>query len=219
MEGEYKIIIVDDHKLFREGLSFVISQIKGFCVVGEASTGHSFLGMLDHLSVDIVLMDISMPGINGITATEQALLKHPDLKIIAFTMFCDREYYDKMVRAGVVGYLLKDSGTEELTRALRTVIAGERFYSQKLLHKIILNSTGQIAGIKPLPAQGIRLSPIEAEVLKLVCQGYSNSQISDKLSISLRALEDYKTEMITRTGVKDILNLAIFALKNNLVDL
>lgn len=219
MSEEYKIIIVDDHKLFREGLSFVLSQIKGFFVAGEASSGLSFLEMMDCVHADIVLMDISMPGISGITTTEQALIKQPELKVIALTMFCDSEYFNKMLQAGVAGYILKDSGMEELSRALKSVAAGERYYSQKLLHNIILNSSGQRTVNKSVSNHLVKLTQKEKEVLKLICQGYSNSEISNKLSISHRALEEYKSDLICKTGVKDALNLAIYAIRNSLVDL
>lgn len=128
MKGEYNLLIVDDHKIFREGLSFVISHMKGFKVVGEVSDGYSFLELLDNLDVDIVLIDISIPGIDGITATAKALKKHPDLKVIVSSMYNSREYYSKMIQAGVSGYLLKESGKDELAKALNTVIAGGKNY-------------------------------------------------------------------------------------------
>lgn len=216
MEAKQRIIIVDDHKIFREGLSFVISQLNGFEVIAEAPNGYVFLEIIHDLKPDIVLMDISMPGIDGIASTNKAMEIYPDLKIIALTMFCDREYYNEMVKAGVRGFILKDSGMEELARSLRAVASGEKYFSQKLLHKIILNS-----GITPpLLRPGVRtkanLSLMENEVLKLICQGYSVQQISDKLSLSLRAVEAYKADLLNKTGSKNMVNLAVFAFKNKL---
>jgi DNA-binding NarL/FixJ family response regulator len=128
LERNHKVFLVDDHKLFREGLAFVISQMNGFEVVGEASNGYAFLQVVDNLDVDIVLMDISMPGLDGITTSAMALIKRPDLKIIALTMFSDEEYYYKMVQTGVYGYILKESGKDELDIALNTVVAGNHYF-------------------------------------------------------------------------------------------
>ena len=219
MKNNYNILLVDDHKLFREGLRFVISQLDGYKVVGEASNGKEFLDMIDSLSVDIVLMDISMPGIDGIVATTKAMEKYPDLKIIALTMFCDEEYYYKMIQAGVSGYILKESGKEELATALKTVITGENYFSQKLLRSIILNlnssKTVKISNTK----NEIKLTPRETEILKLICQGLSNAEISEKISLSTRTVEGHKSNLISKTGVKNSVSLVMFALKNHLIDL
>lgn len=217
MKVNRRILVVDDHKIFREGLSFVISHMDGFEVVAEAPNGHVFLEMISEVKPDIVLMDISMPGIDGITATHRAIEIYPDLRIIALTMFCDREYYNEMVKAGVWGFLLKESGMEELARSLRAVASGEKYFSQKLLHKIIVNSGMS----QPLSKQSIRskskLSLMENEVLKLICQGYSIQQISDKLSLSVRAIEAYKGDLMNKTGSRNLVSLAVFAYKNKLV--
>ena len=219
MKKNHKIFLVDDHKLFREGLSFVISQMKGFEVAGEASNGKAFLDLSDNLDVDIVLMDISMPGLDGIESTAKALEKHPDLKIIALTMFCDEEYYYKMIQAGVSGYLLKESGKEELEIALNTVIAGENYFSQKLLRNIILNLNNTKAFTKQVNNNEIKLTRRESEVLKLICQGLSNAEISEKISLSLRTVEGHKSNLISKTGVKNSVSLVMFALKNHLIDI
>jgi DNA-binding NarL/FixJ family response regulator len=219
VKKNYKIFLVDDHKLFREGLSFVISQMKGFEVAGEASNGKAFLELSENLDVDIVLMDISMPGLDGIESTIKAMEMHPDLKIIALTMFCDEEYYYKMIQAGVSGYLLKESGKEELEIALNTVISGENYFSQKLLRNIILNLNNTKAFTKQINRQEIKLTRRESEILKLICQGLSNAEISEKISLSLRTVEGHKSNLISKTGVKNSVSLVMFALKNHLIDI
>jgi len=218
VKEEYNILIVDDHKIFREGLSFVISQMNGFKVIGAASNGNDFLDMVDNLDVDIVLMDISMPGINGIDATAKALEKHHDLKVIALSMFCDREYYYKMIQAGASGYILKDSGREELLKALNTIVNGEKYFSQKLLHSLIMHSNSSTVQPQSAPAQKTKLTPEETEILKLICQGLSNLDISKKLSLSIRTIDGFKSDLMAKTGVKNSVGLAVFALKNHLLD-
>jgi DNA-binding NarL/FixJ family response regulator len=219
MNKVYRIILVDDHKIFREGVSFVLSQLKDFRVAGEASNGKEFLEMLDYTEADIVLMDISMPVIDGLTATTMAMAKYPDIKIIALTMSCDKEYFNKMVQAGISGFLLKESGKEELVKALNAVKAGETYFSQNLLHKIILKS-GPYSMSSPLPRRNeFRLTLIESQILKLTCQGLTSAQIAEKLSMSIRNIENCRNELMNKTGSKNCINLAVFALKNNLVDI
>jgi len=219
MKGKYNILIVDDHKIFREGLEYVISQMDNFKLVGEASDGKAFLEMIDDLDVDIVLMDIGMPGIDGIEATTKALVKKPNLKIIALTMFCDEGYLHKMIQAGVYGYILKESGKRELTTALETVAAGENYFSQKLLSNILVSLGNKKTFKVPSKRQEINLTIREVEVLKLICQGMTNPEISDKLCISPRTVEGHKASLISKTGSKNSVSLVMFAMKNNLVDL
>ena len=217
MNYNHKIIIVDDHKIFREGLSFVISHMNGFEVIGEAPNGFIFMEMIKDLRPDIVLMDISMPGIDGVTATIKAIEMYPNLKIIALTMFCDTEYYNKMIKAGVVGFILKESGREELSRALNSVISGGKYYSQKLLHSIILNSGMSNQLSQPNVRKNSNLTLMESKVLKLICEGLSIHEISDNLSLSIRSVESYKAELMSKTGTNNMIKLAVFAFKNNLI--
>jgi DNA-binding NarL/FixJ family response regulator len=213
-----KVLLVDDHKLFREGLTFVISQMEGFEIVGEASNGIDFLEMIDKIDVDVVLMDIFMPGLDGIDATMKALEKKPFLKIIALTMFSDEEYYYKMINAGVSGYILKESGKDELATALNAVASGESYFSHKLLHSIILNINNTKSFKSSTSHPEIKLTPREAEILKLLCEGKTNAEISDILSLSLRTVEGHKSNLIGKTGVKNSVSLVMFALKNHLID-
>lgn len=219
MKDTYRVFIVDDHKIFREGLIFMISKMKGFEVVGEASNGKAFLEMIDDLEVDIVIMDIAMPGIDGITATTKVLEKHPEIKVIALTMFSDEEYYYKMIQAGVTGYILKESGKEELAAALNTVITGENYFSQKILHNIIVNMNNVKTFKNATNTEEIKLTKRETEILTLICQGMSNAEISDKLCLSLRTIEGHKSNLLGKTGVKNSISLVMYAMKHHLVDL
>jgi DNA-binding NarL/FixJ family response regulator len=191
--------------------------MKGFKVIGAASDGNEFLEMIDNMDVDIVLMDISMPGLNGIDATARAVEKQPDLKVIALSMFCDNEYYHKMIQAGASGYILKESGKEELSKALNSVVSGEKYFSQKLLHNLIMHSKSLKESDTATPGKTM-LTSIETELLKMICEGLSNVEISEKLSLSLRSVEGYKTDLIAKTGVKNSVGLVVFALKNHLLE-
>lgn len=219
MGKKYRIVLVDDHKLFREGLNFVISQIDDFKVVGEATDGKEFLAMIDDLEADLVLMDISMPNIDGIEATKRALEKYPDLKIVALSMFGDEEYYYKMIQVGVKGFILKESGKDELEKALREVLNGGNYFSQKLLTNIILNLDNPKAGSIRPAGENIKLTRREIEILNLICTGLSNAEIADKLFLSLRTIEGHKSKLIQKTGVKNSISLVMYAIKNKLIEI
>ena len=134
-------------------------------------------------------------------------------------MFCDEEYYYKMIQAGVSSYILKESGKDELATALNTVITGENYFSQKILHNIIVNMNNTKTFKAVERPQDIKLTRRESEVLTLICQGLSNAEISDKLCLSLRTIEGHKSNIFSKTGVKNSISLVMFALKNHLVDI
>ena len=124
-----EIIIVDDHEIFRHGVKSIITFENIANVIGEATNGEEFLMLLKHLKPDLVLLDIDMPEMNGFEASEKALVLYPDLKIIAFTMFGDEEYFIRMIELGAVGYLLKSSDISELEKAIQVVMKGEKYFS------------------------------------------------------------------------------------------
>lgn len=216
---KFKLILVDDHKLFRDGLKFVINQMDNLEVIAEASNGNEFLEILEEKKPDLVLMDISMPELDGIQATKQATSKYPGIKILVISMFCDEEYYYQMIQAGVMGFVLKEFGKDELENAIHAVLNGESYFSQKLLRDIImnLNSPGKSKKLQNDPDSN--LTKRELEVLKYICEGSSNAQIAEKLFISIRTVEGHKSNLISKTGVKNTISLVMFALKNNLVEI
>ncbi len=212
-------MLVDDHKLFREGLRFVISQLDDFEVISEAGDGKEFLDILEKIKPDLVLMDISMPQLDGIEATRIAVEKFPELKVVALSMFGDEEYYYKMIQVGVKGFILKESGKEELEKAMREVIAGENYFSQKLLHDIIVNLDKPRGETLRSVGTNVKLTKRENEILKLICSGLSNAEIADRLCLSLRTVEGHKSNLISKTGVKNSISLVMYAIKNNIVDI
>jgi DNA-binding NarL/FixJ family response regulator len=211
------LFIVDDHSLFREGLKFVLSQIPNFKIIGEASDGIEFLESLPLQIPDIVLMDISMPRMDGIVATETALKTYPQLKIIAITSYGDELYYYKMVKAGAVGFVQKKAGMDELQKAIETVSKGENCLPTDLLQKIIVKmSSGEEFST---PTNNIHLSQREKEILSLICQGFSNNQIGEKLFISPKTVDNHRTNLLSKTNTRNSAHLVMFAIKNNLVEL
>lgn len=133
------IILVDDHQIFRQGIKSILTLENIATVIGEASTGKEFMELLTHLKPDLVLMDIDMPDMNGLEATEKAMEMMPDLKIIAFTMFGDEEYFLRMIELGAMGYILKSSDISELEKAIDVVMKGNKFFSNHQFKKTTIN--------------------------------------------------------------------------------
>jgi DNA-binding NarL/FixJ family response regulator len=209
-QAKIKIIIVDDHKLFRSGLKFILNEIEGVEVIGEASNGKEYLELLNYLKPDLVIMDISMPEMNGIEACQKSLEKDRNLKILVLSMFGDDAYYNSMIELGVKGFILKDTDNAELKTAINSIMNGSSYFSQELLLKLIRN--------KNVPA-GIKLSRRETEILALICKGFSTNQISEQLHISQRTVERHRASLLSKTDSSNSISMAIFAIKNNMVKL
>ena len=215
---KHKVFIVDDHEIFRIGLRLLLNKIDDVEVVAEASNGKEFMELINKVDVDIVFMDISMPILDGIEATEKVLEKYPELKIIALTTFGETEYFDGMIYAGVEGFMLKNSGPEDFKKAIEKVANGGNFFSDEMLAKLtrrVVNEKIRETKKEKLP----ELSRRENEVLKLICRGFSNKKIGESLYISSRTVERHKTNLISKTGTRNTLNLVIYAFKNKLVEL
>lgn len=209
------IIIVDDHLIFRQGLKSIISQENFATVIGEASNGLEFLDLLSSRKPDVVLMDIDMPHMNGLEATEKAMKLMPDLKIIAFTMFGDEEYYYKMIDRGVKGFILKTSGINELENAIRDVMLGESYFSNELLRKIITHFSNKNNIVDSIVNS---LTERELEILQQICKGLSNEEIADKLFISPKTVKSHKSNLLEKTNSKNIQGLILFGIKNKIVE-
>jgi DNA-binding NarL/FixJ family response regulator len=211
-----KIILVDDHKMFREGLKFALSQMEGIDVIGEASDGVQFLEVMKEKKPDVVLMDISMPKMDGVEATQSAMQIDPAIKIITLSMFSDTDYYQKMVAAGTKGFLVKETGIDELRRAIQVVYDGGTYFSQQLLQNIIVNISNPT--VKGSRNKVVELTRREEEVLELICKGYSNKEIADSLFISQKTVEGHKSNLMDKTNTKSAINLMLFAIKHQLID-
>lgn len=211
-----EIIIVDDHLIFRQGLKSLITSENIATVVGEASNGKEFLQLISHINPDLVLMDIDMPHMNGMEATQRALEIIPDLKIIAFTMFGDEEYYYKMIDLGVKGFILKSSGINELEKAISEVMIGESYFSNEVLRKIISN-LGRKNNTKS--NENTSLTTRELEVLQQICLGLNNEEIAQKLFISPKTIKSHRSNLLEKTGCKNTPALMLLAIKNKWVEL
>jgi DNA-binding NarL/FixJ family response regulator len=204
------IIIVDDHKLFRNGLKHILEASGQYQVMAEASNGSEFLGLLESHQPDLVILDIRMPVMDGIEAAKMAIAAYPTLSILILSMYGEAEYYTALLDIGVKGFVMKDAENEEFFDAIQKIIRGGTYFSQELLLNIIRRESRD---------DQIKLSHREKEVLELVSQGYSNQEISGILHISQRTVERHRTILLEKTGAKNSISLIIFALKNKLISL
>jgi DNA-binding NarL/FixJ family response regulator len=211
-----KIILVDDHLIFRQGINSLINIENLGEVVGEASNGFEFLELIKSTSPDVVLMDINMPGMDGMVASEEALRIHPDLKIIIFTMNAEEDFYHKTVDIGIKGFILKSSGINELEKAVRDVMLGETYFSNELLRKIISNF-GKTNDDKT--TEKSLLTEREIEVLQNICLGLTTEEIGEKLFISPKTVKIHRSNLLDKTKSKNTPEMILFAIRNKIIKL
>lgn len=204
-----KIAIIDDHDLFREGLILLLNQINNFSVIFDTSNGHNFIDYLhENPPPDVVLMDIQMPEIDGEETTRIALEKVPSLKIIALTLFSDHEKYTTMMDAGVRGFLTKNVGKMELQLAIEQVSSGFDYFSQQILQEMAFNRQEQKTN------QNL-LTPREQEILNLICRGLTTRDMAEKLFVSPKTIEVHRSNIFSKTNVRNIAELITWAIKHN----
>lgn len=215
MKGQIKVIIVDDHEIFRNGLKMILNKLKYIKLVGEAANGQEFLEINEKKNADIVLMDIEMPVMNGVEATKIARQKFPDLKIIVLTMFNDEDYIKEMMDLGVKGYLIKNIKKDLLDNAIRKVFEGGTYYSEELFN--FFTKTVSKEEEKPEDKLNFKLTDREKEILQLLAEGLNNKEIAEILFISERTVVGHKSNLLSKTGCKSTVSLLAFAIKHNLV--
>lgn len=208
-----KIALVDDHEMFRSGIKLILSEKTDWEIIIEAVNGKEFLTQLRCVQPDIVLMDISMPEMDGYNTSKIAMMEFPDLNIIALSMLSDEEYYYKMIEAGVKGFVLKNSGVEELYRAIEEVAKGNNYFAQDLLRKIVMSLNSKELDKK------LKLNDKEKEILHLICNGFTNKEISEKLYLSVKSIEKYRTGLLQKTDTRNSAHLVMHAILNKLIEI
>jgi len=212
---EVRVILADDHNLFRNGLKLLLSAYSNIKVVAEVSDGSELLSVLDYIQADVVLLDIEMPVMNGIEASKIALEKFPDIKIISLSMYGEEEYYYRMIDAGVKGFILKNSEITEVIKAINTVMNGGTYFSSEVLYNVVKN----IKSVSKTPRNVASISGREKEVLEQICKGLSNQEIADTLFISKRTVEKHRASLLSKTTTKNTAQLVMYAIENKLTDL
>jgi len=205
MTSPIRVLLVDDQALFREGLRTLLGMQPGLVVVGEAANGEEALRLAAKLDPQVVLMDLRMPVLDGVTATRRLRETQPDCRVIVLTTFADDEYVFEGLRAGAVGYLLKDVPSEKLVEAIRAAARGESFLQPSVAAKVVaeFSRLAEQASAKPAPTLAEPLSERELEVLRLVARGASNKEIAGALFIAEGTAKNHLTSILGKLGVRD----------------
>jgi DNA-binding NarL/FixJ family response regulator len=210
-----RVAIADDHALLRGGVRSLLTGLPDIEVVGEAANGQQVLTLARSTPLDVVLMDISMAGMNGLEATERLAKESPRVRVVILSIHEDREYVQRALRAGAVGYVLKDAEPAELLLAVRTVAAG-RPYLGPTVSRHIVETYGKRAGSDATLAD---LTERQREILHLIAKGTSSRRIATALSISVKTVEAHRTRLMQRLGIHDLAGLVRFAVRSGLVPL
>ncbi len=209
-----RILLVDDHKMMRDGLRAILEKEEGLTVVGEAASGREALTLAHSLRPEIVVMDISMPDLNGVDATRRLLAEMPRIKIIGLSMNSDRRYVVAMFKAGAVGYLLKNSASEELIHAVRAV-TDDLTYVSPSIASIVVDTYVEGSPQKEVKA----LSPREREVLQLLAEGQTSKDIANHLQIAVPTVETHRRQIMDKLNLRTIAALTKYAIREGLTTL
>jgi len=216
MADALRVVLVEDHPIFREGLRALVISSLGYEVVGEAEDGHQAVGVCRECAPDLVLLDLSLPRMNGIEAAQRIKEQAPRTIILAVTVHLDDEYIAAAFQAGIDGYVLKDANRSEIIEAIRTVVSGRPYLSpdvsERVIRGFVKGSTEKEADITSTP-----LTPRELEVLKLVAEGHTNRAIADLLFISVKTVEKHRASLMAKLDLHSPQALTAYALEKGLI--
>lgn len=209
-----RVLLADDHTLFRAGVRALLGSIDDVTIVGEAGDGHAALEMIDRVRPDVALVDITMPGLNGLEVASRVAKASPGTRIVILSMHVGEAYVAQALKAGVAGYLLKDAAANELEMALRAVARGETYLSPAISKHVVEGFLGR--GQEPGdPLAG--LTPRQREILQLVAEGKTTRAIAETLGVSIKTVEAHRAQLMERVGIHDVPGLVRLAIRAGLV--
>lgn len=211
-----RIIIADDHQLFREGLANLLADSADIEILAQAENGHEAISKTKELGPDVVLMDIGMPVLDGVEATRQLIKELPNTKVVALSMHANKQYIKGMFEAGASGYLFKNCAYDELIKAIRTVYSGKKYLSDAITEIMIQDYLGKE---EDLPLTDSELTERESEILKLIAEGVSVSDISDKLFVSIKTIGTHKQHILEKLNLKSTTDIVKYAIKKGIITL
>lgn len=222
MATPISVLLVDDHQIIRDGLRALLMDVSEVQIMGEAENGRQALDFLAKQPVDVVIMDVNMPEMNGVDATTQIMTQFPDTPVLCLSMHDEIEYISKMLQAGASGYILKNSGKEELLMAISKVHNGEKYFSSEVSYAMMMTYIGGLNN----PTQqklstnkySVQLTKREIEIIRLIASEMTNQEIADKLNISLRTVDTHRRNLLQKLGVKNTAGLVRYAIQNNLIE-
>jgi len=210
-----RILLADDHRIVREGIRSLLEEQPGMEVVAEAEDGQTTVQLARKLSPDVVILDITMPDLNGIVAARQIKAEVPEAKIIALSMHSDKRFVMEMLDTGASAYLLKDCAFEELARAIHAVLAGGKYLSPEITRLVIDLSRHQ--WIEPEPPDLSALSPREIEVIRLIIEGQGTRQAAAALHVSTKTIQSHRRRIFQKLGINSVAELTIWAIRIGLI--
>jgi DNA-binding NarL/FixJ family response regulator len=215
-----KVLLADDHRLMREALRSIVEKEPDMKVVGEAADGRSAVRLAREVSPDIVIMDIAMPELNGVEATQQIFSEAPNIKILALSMHSDEHFVAGMLKAGASGYLLKDCAAEEMVQAIRSVIGGREYLSSKVAG-IVVQGYRRSWGASPKDRsdRAPGLTTREREVLQLVAEGETSKRIADQLFVSVKTVDAHRQNIMGKLDIKTVAGLTKYAIQKGITSL
>jgi DNA-binding NarL/FixJ family response regulator len=211
-----KLFIADDHKIIRDGIRALLKDMVDIEIVGEAQDGLEAIKILETLSVDVVLMDISMPGINGIDCTRKIKATWPELKVLVLSMSKEDEHIKKMLEAGALGYILKNTGKEELISAIKMVSEGKFYFSNEITDSMMKDYIFQ-NNEKSNHQKVVELTEREKQVLILISKEFTNAEIALELFISIRTVDAHRRNLLEKTGCRNTAGLMKYAMENHFI--
>jgi len=217
-ERTIKILIADDHKIIRDGIKALLQQEEHFEIVGEAENGQIAIILTKELKPDLVIMDINMPVMSGIAATKEITENYPFAKVLVLTMTNEQEHIKNMIEVGAGGYILKNSGQEELVSAITTIVAGQNYFSDEVKNAIMQNMVQKKTKNDKIAGEQVPLTRREKDVLNLIVQEFTNYEIGEKLFISVRTVDAHRRNLLEKTGARNTAGLVKYAIENNLFD-
>jgi DNA-binding NarL/FixJ family response regulator len=209
-----RVLLADDHALVRAGIRALLEGLEGVTVVAEAGNGGEVLELARKHLPDVVLLDISMPGIGGLEASAQLKQELPEVRVVMLSMHANEEYVLQALRAGAVGYMLKDSATAELELALQAVMQGETYLSPPISRQVVEGYVQRVGGEQPAADH---LTPRQRQVLQLIAEGLSTKEIAYRLELSVKTVETHRAQLMERLQIRDIAGLVKYAIRNGLV--
>ncbi len=216
-----RAILADDHELVRAGIRALLQNIPGVDVVGEASNGEEALQLVASLQPDVALLDIAMPGLNGLETAARMTGTFPNVRVIMLSMYADEEYVLQALRAGATGYLLKGARRPELELAVTAVISGETYLSpaasKHVVGDFVQRATGASETKESEQRQAERLTPRQREILQLIAQGQSTKEMARSLSLSVKTVEMHRSQLMDRLGIHDVAGLVRYAIRTGLI--
>ena len=211
------VMIVDDHQIVRDGLKAILHNEEGIGVIAEADNGRTALRLIKELMPEIVIMDIAMPDMNGIDATRRISVEHPDIKVLILSMHHDKRMVLEVFNAGARGYLLKECASDELLRAIKTLLQGETYLSPKISSIVVKGLVKQQK--EEIPSEIFSLSSREREVLQLLAEGKSMKEIAFTLDVSIKTVEAFRKRLMDKLKVNSIAELTKIAIREGLTSL